>query len=128
MLGLEKAISEGYIGSTGPCGNKKKAEIFNFPQINVRLQVILGGGRLVGPGRYSARIARNGKQILFHTPSITAARGGGTVSINRLSVRPSVSPLPDRFSFVFPPISCFSLRRRCLCCFRKETRLRAMRR
>lgn len=49
MLGLEKAISEVCIGSTGPCGNKKKAEIFNFPQINVRLQVILGGGRLIGP-------------------------------------------------------------------------------
>lgn len=40
MLGIEKTICEVYIGPTGPCGNKKKAEIFNFPQINICLQVI----------------------------------------------------------------------------------------
>lgn len=51
MLGVENTISEVYIGSAGPCGNKKKAEIFNFPQINVCLQVIPDSQRteLIGP-------------------------------------------------------------------------------
>lgn len=123
MLRVENTISEVYIGSDGPCGNKKKAEIFNFPQINVCLQVIPDSQRteLIGPAGTQCTLPEMESRFSFtHHQSLQPEAAGQFQLTVCLSIHLFLGCLNVSPCF-FLPNGCFSLCWICLCCFRKKS-------